>query len=197
MESVESGGTHLTDHQMAGYLDRSLSAGEIEQVEGHLADCSECREEIRAATGLIRSRKKREMWYWGSSVVAAAAAVILFIAGPFSRSDTEEPTLRGPGGAFDAGIPAISAIAPQSGASVDRDGLTFVWRSLGADVNYRFTLTNLLGEEIWQTDVSDTSVVLSSEITLASGEVYVWLVDALLLDGRSVTTGSQSFELNR
>jgi hypothetical protein len=197
MELVESGKSHLTDDEMAGYVDRSLAAGERERVEGHLADCSECRAEMRVAANLIRAQKQRKLWYWGSSTVAAAAAVILLVVGPFSRTASEEPTLRAPGATLDAGIRAISAVTPQSGATVDRDDLTFVWESVGADVNYRFTLTNVLGEEIWQADVGDTSVVLSAEITLVPGEVYVWLVDALLLDGRSVTTGSQSFQLNR
>ena len=195
MKTDELGNGHLNEDQVAGYLDRSLSAGQRELVEGHLADCPECREEIKIAAGLIRSGRQLKIWYWGSSI-AAAAAVILLVAGPFLRSEPGAPTLRGISGP-DAGVRAISAVAPQSGASVNRENLKFVWASIEPDINYRFTLTDLLGEEIWQADIADTAVVLPSDITLVPGESYVWLVDALLLDGRSVTTGSQSFVLNR
>ena len=194
MTEPESATRHITDHDFARYLDRGLSSGEREKIEGHLADCAECRSEMRAIARLLRSRKNRKRWYLGSPLIAAAALVLLFVANPFSTSPPGEPTLRGPP---DAGNRLISAFDPADGATIGRDALTFVWSAIQPDVRYHITLTNARGEDLWRAETTDTSVTVSVDVNLVPGESYFWYVDALLLDGRSVTSGTRRFEFAR
>jgi len=188
---------HLSDEEMARYLDRSLSAAERGEVDGHLASCAECRAEVRAAAQIVRDLGQRSLWIRGSALAAAAAAVALIVTNPFAQDETRDPTLRGPDTPLDVGDRQVTAVTPEDGASVQRSELTFVWRPLEADARYRFTLTNVLGEDIWSVDTVDTSLMVPADIELQQGENYLWYVDALLLDGRSVTTGTRRFELTR
>ena len=130
-------------------------------------------------------------------LVAAAAAVTLVVTDPFAQDDTREPTLRGPNTPLDVGDRMVAVIVPEDGASVRRTDLSFVWRSVEADARYRFTLTNVLGEDIWSVDTADTVLIVPDDVSLQPGESYLWYVDALLLDGRSVTTGTRRIELAR
>jgi hypothetical protein len=194
MAEPESATGHITDDHLAGYLDRSLSSGAREQIEGHLADCAECRAEMRATARLLQSQKSRRQWYLGSSLVAAAALVLLVVANPFSTSTPAEVAFRGP---LDAGNRLISATGPEDGAIIDSDDLTFVWSAIEPDVRYHITLTNARGDDLWSHETTDTLVTIPADVDLVPGESYFWYVDALLLDGRSVTSGTRRFELAR
>ena len=188
---------HLTNEDVAGYLDRSLLAPERDKVEGHLAACAECRAEMRAAAQVVRGHTRRNLWFGGSAVLAAAAVVALLVTNPFAQDDLREPTLRGADAPLDVGDRLVSVIAPENAVSIQRDRLTFVWRPVEADARYRFTLTNVLGEVFWSADTADTVLAVPAEITLEPGRSYVWYVDVLLLDGRSITTGTRRFDLVR
>jgi hypothetical protein len=62
---------------------------------------------------------------------------------------------------------------------------------MGPDVRYRFSLTRSDGSEVWNGGTGDTTLTLLPDVALSVGETYFWWVDALLLDGRSVTTDLQ------
>jgi len=189
--------SHLTDEEVAGYIDRSLTAPERDEVDGHLASCAECRAEVRAAAQIVRDQGRRAMCIRGSVLAAAAAAVALIVTNPFAQDETRNPTLRGPDAPLDVGDRLVTVVSPAEGASVQRTGLTFVWRPVEADARYRFTLTNVLGDDIWSADTRDTALMVPADVSLEPGERYLWYVDALLLDGRSVTTGTRRLELIR
>jgi Putative zinc-finger len=66
----------MNDVQVAAYLDRRLSPLEREQVEAHLAECVECRQEIVDTHQFLR-RRRRSRPLLLSGVLAAAAALSL------------------------------------------------------------------------------------------------------------------------
>jgi hypothetical protein len=189
--------THVTEGDLAGYLDKSLSPEKHERVERHLADCLSCRSEMITTARVIRRAGIRWFWYWGASGLAAAAVVVLLIARPFQADDITGPTLRAPEAPLDVGERHLGVIAPDDGISIARDSMLFVWRPADGETRYRYTLTNVLGEDIWSFDTADTSLVVPTQVVLEIGESYLWYVDALYRDGRSVTTGTRRFELSR
>jgi hypothetical protein len=188
---------HLTDEEVAGYIDRSLPAPKRDEVDGHLASCAECRAELRSAQQVVRFAQRRKLWYRGTWALAAAAVVALLVANPFSDEALREPALRGPNVPLDVADRMVSVVAPDDGARVDRADLTFLWRPVSPDARYRLTLTNVLGEVFWTADTADTALVVPPEVELESGQGYVWYVDVLLLDGSSITTGTRRFQLIR
>jgi hypothetical protein len=187
---------HLTDEQVAGYVDRILTDSERDKIEHHMAVCDECRIEVRAAVQLVRFNERKKMWYRGSWVLAAAAALVaLVITDPFSAGESEVSTFRASNDPLDVGDRVIAVVFPEQGAALTGDSLRFIWHPAEPEVRYRFTLSNMLGEEIWSVDTADTALAIPGDITLEPAVTYVWYVDGLLLDGSSITTGTRRFEL--
>lgn len=169
--------THLPPESLAGYLDEDLPAEEQSEVERHLASCAECREELAEVRRLEDGR--RRPWRLAFLPVAAAAALLaIMLPGPGAPpSDTRA----GPAG--DSGL-EIASPGP----------VTFAWRSAGPGASYTFTLQQADGRVAWSTTAPDTVAVLPDSLRLPPGITWYWVVDALLADGRSRSTGLQRLE---
>lgn len=189
MAGSSSSEEHLSADLIGAYLDRMLSSVERDEVEGHLSWCRECRLAAREAAQAMP--KRGSGWYVFAGVgsaVAAAAAIALFVMKPAADTHTENQTTRSsaPSG---ANVPAIAVVSPSDSAALQSAPVSFVWRALGPDVPYRFSLSTTDGTELWGGSLTDTVVTLPAGVELLPGETYVWFVDALLPDGRSATTG--------
>jgi len=195
MRDLESEREHLAEEDIAAYLDRTLGPDRRDAVDSHLADCADCRAEIRSAARQLRSQKSRRWWTWGPPALAAAALAVLLVANPFATQDPTTVTQRAPETPSDVGERIVMVVTPEDGVSLERNALTFVWRPVDSGARYHFTLTNAFGEDVWSTDTTDTLLVVPPDVSLVTSESYLWYVDALLLDGHSLTTGTRRFEL--
>jgi hypothetical protein len=189
----ESAAVHLTSEELAAYLDRSLPAGEHQRVEGHLAECAECRSEAVEVTRVLQSKPRDRRWWM---IGAAAAAVLLFaLVQPLTRSDSPRPdSLRATDrpSAVDRRA-GVATVAPSVGALVDPSSVVFAWRSAGVEVLYRLAVTDAEGTAVWTDSTSDTVLALPRTVALRRGQTYYWYVDALHRDGSSATTGVHRF----
>ena len=184
---------HLSAEEVAGYLDRALSAAQQVTVEAHLADCAECRGELTEVARVRRTRPRWTRWY--VTTPTAAAAVILLLVwrtGAPGSSDVLRDT-----GVGAEGIPRFAVVAPLESSHVAPDSAVFIWRSAGEDAHYRLTLTDMTGDVLWTGTPADTTAILPSDIDLVVGQTYFWFVDALLPNGESATTGVQQFRTTR
>ena len=181
---------HLTEADVAAYLDRGLSDSRRDRIEAHLAGCTDCRQEVLEAQQLVkRVRPFRRAPVWGGSL-AAAAALVLIVAklgsGP-DRLPESPPHVRG-----DGGTPQLVVYGP-IGDDVPTRGLRFVWSAAAGTVTYRFTMTGTDGSPVWSRSGTDTVVVLPDSVALRPGQRYLWAVDALLADGVTRSTGMREF----
>ena len=181
---------HLDGVLVAAYVEGRLHGDERARVEAHLAECPACRAEATDVALLLRERRGRRAWWIGipTAAAAAAAAFLLFAAPPGEQVQTGE-RLRPGADAGREGVPAITVVAPDARSPVAADSLRFVWRGSGAEVVYRFTMTDASGAIVWEGSLSDTVLVLPAEVSLPGDRLYLWYVDAALLDGRVATTG--------
>ena len=187
---------HLEGVLVAAYAEGRLHGDERSRVEAHLAECRACRTEATEVALFLRERRSRRAWWIGipAATAAAAAALLLFAAPPGERAQTGE-RLRPGAGAGREGVPAITVVAPDAQSPVATDSLRFVWRGSGAEVAYRFTITDESGDIVWEQSVSDTIFRLPAEVTLAADRDYLWYVDAALPDGRVATTGVRGLRI--
>jgi anti-sigma factor RsiW len=185
MKTGGRGEDHLTESVIAAYLDRRMGAEERRVVDSHLAGCDECRTEVVDVSRLVSQRKRP--WLVAAAGLGVAAAAVLVIAlaprgvapgGPVLRNGAEGPA-------------AIAAVAPADSGLVAADSARFVWRSAGADATYRLTVTDVRGDPVWSATMGDTAVAVTAGLMPMTS--YYWYVDALLPDGRSVTTGVRTF----
>ena len=183
--------THLTESQIAGYLDGGLSSIERTGVEQHLDQCDACRAELAEVEALSRpatsggtSRRRRTVWVIGGALAAGLAAIVLVRMPPPSgpANQVERPSLS-PGEA----LPRLRIVTPLEGDVTTTGQLRLTWRPLPAGT-YHVALLAEDGAPLWTVDTADTSVTLPPAIRLEAGRTYFWRVDAVH-DGVAATSG--------
>lgn len=204
MSADEGGeGMHLTASQASAYLDGELENSERLAVESHLASCRECRDELASVGNLVHeagSSSGRRWPRWKVAVPAAAAAAVVLLAVGRFLGPAGEPvdTIRGPEavgvpGAEPGGLPRFTALYPPLGDTVPREALEFRWGAAGPEAHYRLSLAEGGGRVVWTLTTADTVASLLPEVRLEPERLYFWFVDAILPDGRTLTTGVQRF----
>jgi hypothetical protein len=186
---LHEGGNHVTDVEVAAYLDRSLSARQRDRVEDHLAACPDCRRLLLETRDLLqRMRRPRKFLIGGT--LAAAAAVVLLITRPDPASIDKRALMRGADTALP--LPAYGPIGPAT-----RVGLRFVWSAAQGAESYRLTVSRKDGEPVWASTGTDTVAKLPDSIALRTNERYFWVADVLLSDGTTRSTGLREFGVIR
>jgi hypothetical protein len=200
---------HLTEGDLAGYLDRDLSDTERQRVERHLDVCDPCREELVAVAGLLdgphaeavgteptpvaRPRPSRSRSWRGPlgliGLAAAAAIAGLLLVVPASEQlvhDGQDRERIGP-----EGVPSLRTHVPSDGGVVDPGALHFVWADHAAD-SYRLTMTAEDGGLVWSVTLADTMAVPPDTLQLEPGARFFWYVDAMSA-GVVARSGVRSF----
>jgi hypothetical protein len=185
---------HPSSELMADYLSGALSAADRATLEGHLADCRTCRQQVVSARRLLQPQRARRPLVW--AVPVAAAAIVAWLA--FS------PTLRPGGPALDTlrgdrdtlgtdAAATLRVITPVNGDILDRGSVVFAWHGSAGQPLFRLTLSDVGGKELWSGETRDTTLTLPGSVSLDPGRTYFWYVDALAADGRSLTTRTRRF----
>jgi len=197
---------HLSDSEIAGFLDRDLSADEFSSVEGHLESCAACRAatvEVSRLAGAYNSDNaappvpgKSSRWTRRVPAVvglmaAASVAIVLMgrVGGPTKPDSVRSATTL----AADA-RPILHVIGPPEIVPTGDSSIAFVWRSGEANL-YRFSILDDTGNPVVERELPDTALVLP-RATLVPGRLYFWRVDAVA-DGIAATSGARKLELAR
>jgi len=189
---TETPGVHLESSEIAAYLDRALLQSERDRVEAHLADCAQCRGESIEVLRVRNSMRRRSRWLVIPPVAAAAVALFVLVrAGGIPG--TTPPVLRDGG---DGSIPGVVLVSPPDSGVVGSQRVSFTWRSVGPGVSYRITISDPKGDVVWSAAASDTTTRVPASVQLRPSPYY-WYVDALLPDGRSITSGVHPFSVTR
>ena len=200
-ETETSGLPHLSDAEVAGYLDHALPLDARQRVELHIDQCTTCRHEIVALSRVTSDapvdeparhdlpRRGRRWW-----IPAAAAAAIVAITLPrltsyLSAPDSAERTRR----LTDADArPQITVVSPDDRAT-RATPLVFTWRAAKADV-YRIVVLTTEADSVWAAETSDTTITLPDSVSLQAGRAYFWYVEGIG-NGIAATTGSRRLEI--
>jgi len=189
---------HLSDAELAGYLDHDLSADERRRVETHIDACPECRREVVALLPITRPgepsevrnvRRQRRWW-----IPAAAAAVVAALALPRLTRTVPDPDVpqRARRVTEAGGLSRLATVSPADDATIG-GRIVFAWRSTNADV-YRIDVLTTSGNPVWTTDTGDTTVTLPDSIALQAGQAYFWRVEAIG-NGISAVTGVHRLQI--
>jgi hypothetical protein len=187
MTDAQQTNPHLDDLLVARYLDRACDQTDRDRVEGHLAECSTCREELGALSEQLRTRPPRRR----PAVVpwlAAAAALALVVWGVVPHRSSVAPT---------RDLPITAALAPTPlqplGTVVSVEALR--WNAVPGAERYRLTLFSTDGQPLWQVTVPDTVVALPRTVGLRDRITYYWQVKAETDYGRWVESELVAFTL--
>lgn len=192
--------SHLTSEELAAYLDGRLDSAVVARLESHMAQCRDCRGEMVAARATLESAKtisrrplaahvtRRRAWLIAASVLVVASIPVLQ-RGLRSRADAirERATTRTSS--------HIEVVAPE-GQPVSAESVTFTWRRVAQESICRLTVTDPSGTALFTLSTPDT-VASSSGRNLQPGRSYLWYVDCLTSDGRSLSSGIRTFSTSR
>jgi anti-sigma factor RsiW len=187
--SADTRDTHLTADDAAAYVDGRLAAAERAAIDGHLAQCAECRLEIVDVTRLVRAAPQRRRWIALAPLAAAAALLFLFVS-PRRTNDSAPPLLREP--AVTTTVAPMLSI-PRGRVAVLR---TMTWSSVPHADQYRVTVYDRDGSVAWRTQSLDTTVLVPDTVRITRGVPYYWKVDARIEVGRWVSSDLTSFTLD-
>jgi hypothetical protein len=189
---------HLTDADLAGFLDRDLTPDERRRVEIHIDHCAVCRAELVAVSRITQpdsaqGRPATNPRWW---IPAAAAAAVVALAIPSLTRTPPAPsspatTRRIADG---DGRSHLTIVAPTD-SIVASDRLVFSWRSGKAD-GYRFFLLTESGAPVWSADTSDTTITLPDSVVLQPGRAYFWRVEGIG-NGIAARTGFNRIQIRR
>jgi hypothetical protein len=192
-----NGFAHLSDADLAGYLDHDLTSDERRRIETHIDQCATCRAELVALSRVVHgdSREQRRPGlarrWWIPAV--AAAAVVALLAPHLTTRPSEVDTAPRTRRVIDAdGRPRLEIVSPGDGAT-SGGRLVFTWRAASAD-GYRIVVLTESADPVWTTDTGDTTVALPESVSLQPGHAYFWRVDAIG-NGIAATTGNHRFEI--
>jgi hypothetical protein len=186
---------HLTDEDLAAWLDGTLTGAARTRAEQHLIACDECRNVVVQAGGTLVSRKRTRAWPWAGVGLAAAAALVILVVSRGPTSFTTTDSLERAHAPVTEDVPRFEARAPETRSAIARDSLAFAWEGEPEGTVYQLTISDERGGVVFTTRTTDSTFVLprDSATALVRGQVYYWLVEALLPDLRSATTAVRSF----
>ncbi len=186
---------HPSSEAIADFINGRLSPEDRSAVESHFAECRTCRQQVISARRLLDSYRPSRRLNWVLPAAVAAVLLVVFVPRMVSRGATSS-ALRGDG---DSGADATSVLAiaaPADGQTLSDERVTFVWRGLPGRPLFRLTLVDG-ARALWSVSTTDTTAQLPDSVSLAPSRTYLWYLDALGADGRSLTSGSRRFQTKR
>ena len=168
---------------LAAYLDRRLPDADARGVAEHLIACASCREGLSDVSRVTRGERRRKQVVGGVTALGGLAAVLVLVALPRDAAVPTPPAAPAERAGEAAGVPAIRAWSGTPSA--------LAWSPVAEGAQYRVTLTDAAGDEVWAASTSDTLAPLPAGLELAAGRDYFWVVDALLPDGATATSGTR------
>lgn len=182
---------HLTELELAAYIDRGLSGDALTRAESHIAVCAECRGHVIETRQLLDRANRPKRFAQAAGALAAAGVLGILLLDPGSLNRQSDGNMRRRGKPAGDVITVYGPIG-----EIPRQPVRFVWGSPGDATSYRVVLTSDAGEQLWTTSTADTTVSLPPSVRLA-GEHYYWSVDALTADGRTLFTGLREFRIKQ
>lgn len=176
---------------LAGYIDRRLPEGERRGVAEHLISCEACRASVMDVSRVTRAESSRKRTIGGATAITGIAAALVLLAlprdAPVAASGSVAPAAER--AAAVTTIASIHVWGPDTLPGVRVGSVTFAWAPITSGAQYRLSLTDASGEERWAASTSDTSATPPDTIDLAPDATYYWVVDALLPDGATASSG--------
>ena len=173
----------LDAHTVAALADGTLDAASRARALTHVATCVHCRRAVASVAEalldgpitheieIVEGRRHPGRHLFRIAVPLAAAAIVLLLVWSPARDNASAH--RGDQAAAAGSVPVLlGPIGTVARASQLR------WSSVAGADRYRMTLFNAQGVVVYETQVSDTLVVLPDSVRLVPGQPYLWKVEA-------------------
>jgi hypothetical protein len=204
---------HVKPAELAAYVEHSLGTEDMRRVDAHLVECADCRAELGDGSRAVQqlqtseavtrpllqvsspSRSLRRPLLIGLLATAAVALVAIL---PRNRNTADiQAVERDAPPVTRSTLPHIAVVSPEEGTQMRLSQPTLVWRRPDGASEFQVSITDEGGRTVWRTVTSDTVVVPPPDVLQGKQRRYFWYVDALLSDGRSITSGVHGFSVQK
>lgn len=212
------------DQQVAEYFDGDLADAERDKLERHLSDCQYCLarigilekleenrgnkrvpEDVLAAAKQLTHTTPVRRPAIAPAWAAAAVVVIALFTIINNRNLAPEP------GSIPDAVPkfeensrqlrnvspvatGLNVFTPKPGAGI-APGSLIEWAEIPGNLHYNIFVLSNAGDVLWTERLAATDWVLDESLQLAAGSQYYFRVEALLPDGRNVSSKHVVFEV--
>lgn len=90
----------------------------------------------------------------------------------------------------------FALVTPRDGATLGA-AYRFTWRRAGQPAVYHFFLYEVNRTPVWSSLVKDTSLIVPSSVRLQRGLTYLWRVEAILPDEKTIHSELRAFTLSQ
>jgi anti-sigma factor RsiW len=206
--------------QIAAYVDGTLGPPDIEQVEGHLADCEACTSLVGELSRhrdpgaaepvpdlvLARARRlgksPRNGWMgFAPQAMAAALAVVSvsvlihFLQTPESVSETQAPPDPRTTRNMPSGAATLRVVSPKAGEAVAADQLVFHWTAVPGSRYYIVHVVTDSGERVGEQRIAATEWRPTADLRLRPGSEYFVRIDAYPSESRAISSAHVPFSI--
>jgi hypothetical protein len=201
-QGAEDRVSHLTETELAAFLDGRVTPAERRRVEAHIDICDGCRRELvdvgRAVVAPVvqlkaTSKPPTRRW-WIPAAIAAGVVALLVAPRATTRPPPRDRGARAPH-FTDERLARIAIISPPDDVTVSAHRIVFTWHAFAADV-YQLSLLSESGDPIWEKEITDTIVALPASVKVTAGTGYFWRVDAIA-NGIVATTNAHRLQISR
>jgi anti-sigma factor RsiW len=179
---------------LAAYIDRRLPDEARRMVAEHLIGCLACRDSVSGVSRVTGVEARRRRTIAAVTAVSGLAAVLVLAAlpdGDAVQAPRGRAIERDASAGTSASIRAWTPVPMVPGARSPTGSTLLAWSPVAPGAQYRISLTDAAGDELWTESTADTTVRLPESLVPSVDADYFWVVDALLPDGATATTGTQ------
>lgn len=207
---------HLTEYDIASYLERKGVPEQRLRMEQHLADCAACAADLAAAVRVLNSigkadppelpgpifrealgaRAQKKPWslnfFRSSSPFRYALAGILVASVGWwvvTSNRREQPSKF----RSSSSSPTVELILPPDEAVIAAIPVRFQWQPSSNALQYRLTLFDDEGTRIWQGESAENHLTAPATVAFEAGKIYLWTIEAILSNGLTLTSNLSSF----
>lgn len=172
MVTEGSKNAHPSDAELAAYLGHEVRGEALRRLEGHLAECDVCRQEVIDAKEVLRPIRRVSWRVFAPAAAAAAVAVLLLPSVLNQGPPGDEPVHRE--------TPAELRMAPSPASPVGsvEEVVAFVWARVSEADRYRITVFTSEGTVVWRATTVDSLATLPDSVRLQPNQPYLWRVEA-------------------
>jgi len=207
---------HLTEYDIASYLDRKGEPAERLRVEQHLSDCSACATAFASAIRILQAVEKTEPPELPDSVFrkavgilsgrktrffpmvrislpvryAFAALLVATVSWWISSSGRQDPPSRF---RSTSPIPTVELRSPADNGVLSSLPVQFRWEPVPNTLRYRLILFDEEGRRLWQGESVEHHLDAPPTVVFEGGKMYLWTIEAVLSNGLTITSNLSSF----
>jgi len=210
---------HLTELEIAAFIEKKSSKKQREKVLNHLSICEECYDNFAEVCEILKDMEKFSPQNIGVDYIKKAENLVINTP-HIEKNYTNKIKLGFKKYAFVLAVVAfglsillfktefnvtsvkyrsannittLQLLTPQDLSVNNLKQLKFRWKSIRESKYYLFKLYDTIGNTVWEKSTKNIHIELTKKVKLTAGKKYLWQVIAFLDNGKKISSKLYAF----